>query len=132
MVDLNASIISPLNPKIVTTANERRIFEICSEILTEEDIYPKDTESYFTVLFQGKNTRWLFRYQGDKKRPSIQFCIPLTESHKSEIRRSKIELLTGDSIALDKPDHLLRLTGLLSDALAFCKNDENFKRVTSS
>ena len=132
MVDLNASIVSPLNPKIVTTANERRIFEICSEILTEEDIHPKDTESYFTVLFQGKNTRWLFRYQGDKKRPSIQFCIPLTDSHKAEVRRSKIELLTGDSIALDKPDHLLRLTGLLSDALAFCKNDENFKRVTSS
>lgn len=35
-------------------------------------------------------------------------------------------------VLLDKPENLQRLAGLLADALAFNKNDENFKRKAES
>lgn len=130
-VDPNAPVIDPSNARIITTATERRVFEICQEIFPNEDLQSKDTESYFNVLYQGKNTRWLFRYFADKKRPSITFCMPLSEVHRAEIRRAKLEIGANDSIMLEKPDHLLRISGLLDDALAHCRNDENFKRAST-
>lgn len=130
--DGDAPTIDLLNSKIITTAAERRILEICLDTLYGEDLQGKDTESYYTVLYQGKNNRWLLRYWGDKKRPSVAFCMPLTEVHKTEIRRAKLELGAGDTVQLDRPDLLMRLPGVLDDALAFCQNDENFKRGASS
>lgn len=124
----DAPVVDPSNSKIMTTASERRILEICLETLCGEDLNGKDTESYYTVLYQGKSNRWIVRYFGDKKRPTINFCVPLTDAHKTEIKRAKLEIGTNDNIYLDRPDLLIRLPGLLDDALAFCKDDENFKR----
>ncbi len=128
--DLDAPHIDPLNPKIVTTAQERRLLQVCQEILPLEDLQGKDTESYYNVLYQGKSNRWLVRFWGDKKRPALQFGIPLTDAHRAEIKRARMELGTGETVLLDKPENLQRLAGLLADALNFCKNDENFKRKT--
>jgi len=58
--------------------------------------------------------------------------MPLTPEHKAEIKRAKLELASNDTLNLNRPDQLLRLPGLLDDALAFCKNDENFKRGGST
>jgi hypothetical protein len=129
--DTNAPQVDPTNARIITTAAERRLLEVCQDVLYGEDLQGKDTESYYTVLYQGKNNRWVLRYWGDKKRPSAMFCMPLTSEHKAEIKRAKLELATNDSINIDRPDQLLRLPGLLDDALAFCKNDDNFKRAAS-
>lgn len=126
--DPGAPVADPENARIVTTAAERRLLEICQDVLPGEELFGKDTESYYTVLFQGKSNRWLVRYWGDKKRPSASFCMALTDAHKTEIKRAKLELGANDSIQLDRPDMLLRVPGLLDDALAYCKNDENFKR----
>lgn len=128
--DLDAPEIDPLNPKIVTTAQERRLLQVCQEILPLEDLQGKDTESYYNVLYQGKSNRWLVRFWGDKKRPALQFGIPLTDAHRAEIKRARMELGSGETVFLDKPENLQRLAGLLADVLNFCKNDENFKRKT--
>lgn len=125
------AVVDPTNPKIITTATERRVLEICQELLPGEDLQGKDTESYFSVLFQGKNNRWLLRFWGDKKRPVIQFGIPLTEAHRAEIARDRMESGSGETVFLDKPENLFRLTGLLGDALAYCKDDDNFKRKSA-
>lgn len=127
-INPNAPIVDPSNARIITTAGERRVLEVCQDVLYGEDLQGKDTESYFTVLYNGKNNRWLLRYWGDKKQPSIAFCMPLTAEHKAEVKRAKLDLLANDTISLDRPDQLLRLPGLLDDALVFCKNDDNFKR----
>jgi hypothetical protein len=120
--------VDPLNSKIVTTAAEKQLLQLCKDICPEDDIQGKDTESYFSVLFQGKNNRWMVRFWADKKRPTIQFGIPLTDQHKVEIARARLELVGSDQIALERPDNILRLAGVVGDALAFCKNDENFRR----
>lgn len=120
-------IIDPTNSKIVTTASERRVFELVMDLLPGEPLTTKDTESYFTILYQGKVNRWLLRYSGDKKRPSVQFIHKLTEQHLNEIKRAGLEIGSGDQIIIDKPDNLLRISGLLFDALAYCQNDDNFK-----
>ena len=128
--DPDAPEIDPDNPKIVTTALERRLLEVCKEILHGEDLQGKDTESYYSVLFQGKSNRWIVRFWSEKKRPAIQFGIPLTDAHRAEITRARMELGAGETVLLDKPENLQRLAGLLVDTLAFSKNDENFKRKT--
>ncbi|HYE35495.1 type I restriction endonuclease [Methylocaldum sp.] len=120
-------VIDLLNSKIVTTAAERKLLAIVQEILPGEPLSGKDTESYFTVLYQNKTNRWLLRYSGDKKRPSIQFIMDLTPQHLTEIRRAGLEVGPGNQILIDKPENLMRITGLLFDALAYCQNDENFK-----
>lgn len=123
-----ADEVDPLNAKIVTTAAEKQMLTACRELFPEEDIQGKDTESYFSVLFQGKNNRWIVRYWADKKQPAVQLGIPLTAVHKAEIARARMQMASGEQIAVDKPDHILRLPGLLADALEYCKNDENFRR----
>lgn len=124
----DADEIDPLNSKIVTNVNERRLLQVCQEILPTEILQGKDTESYYSVLYQGKNNRWLVRFWSDKKRPTIEFGIALTDAHRAEIARARMEMGPGETIMLDKPDNLQRLAGLLADTLAFCKDDENFKR----
>lgn len=130
--DPDALEIDAANPKIITTAQERQLLEICKEILPAEDLQGKDTESYYSVLYQGKSNRWIVRFWSEKKRPSIQFGIPLTDAHKAEIKRARMELGANETVLLDKPENLQRLAGLLADALTFCKNDENFKRKTET
>ena len=88
----------------------------------------KDTESYFSVLYQNKSNRWMVRYYDNKQRPSIQLPIILTENIKDEIKRANLEIGAGDQIIIDKPENVLRISGLIIDAYEYTRNDDNFKR----
>lgn len=128
--DPMADHVDPGNPRIVTTYAERRLLEIVKDIVgADADLTGKDTESYYAVLFQGKVNRWLIRYHADRKIPSIQVSIPLDEARKREVARAGLELGAGDSIVLTQPDHLMRIPGIIFDALEYCRNDENFRRA---
>lgn len=125
----DADEVNPENSKIITTKHERKVLALCQEILGDGiELSGKDTESYYTVLYQGKTNRWILRYYGDKKRPTVQFITPLTDQHKKEIQRAGLEVGPGDTVYLDKPENLLRLTGLIYDALSYCQLDDNFSR----
>lgn len=127
--DEAADIIDPENPRIVTTYAERRLFEVVQDILGENaEISPKDTESYYSVLYQGKTNRWLLRYLSEKKQPAVTFCMPLTDERKREITRAGLELGAGNSILISQPEHLARIPGLVFDALEHCRDDKNFSR----
>lgn len=126
--DPDAPQVDPANSKIITLANERRMVEVCQELLPGEDIQGKDTESYFSVLYQGKSNRWILRYWADKKRPTIMLGVPLTDAYRAEIGRARLTLTSGDAIELERPEHLQRIAGLLGDVLTYCKNDDNFRR----
>lgn len=131
--DHRADVVDPNNPRIITTYQERRLFDVAQEILGgEAELTAKDTESYFTVLFQGKTNRWLLRYWGDKKTPHIQMCVPITDDRKREITRAGLEIGNGDTIFLTSPEHLMRIAGILKDALLYCQDDSNFKRQNSA
>lgn len=126
--DEDASVVSPDNEKIITTAEERHLFKICTDILPDETLQARDTESYFSVVHGGKSNRWIFRFWGDKKHPAMQFIVPLTDSDRIEIARAGLQVGSNDQILLDKPEDLYRLAAIVRDALAYCKNDENFRR----
>lgn len=128
VVDKDAPIINPDNPNIITTAEERRLLAICHEILPDEDLQARDTETYYSILYEGKTNRWLLRFWGDRRRPSMQFIQPLTNAHKNEAERAGLEVTERGQILLDKPENLYRVAGLLRDALDYCKDDENFRR----
>ncbi len=126
--DADAPIVDPNNPKIVITAVERNLFNICTELLPGEDLQPRDTESYFSVIYGGKSNQWIFRFWGDKKHPALQFIAPFTDVHKAETLRAGLEAGSGNHVLLDKPENLYRLAGIVKDSLAYCKDEENFKR----
>ncbi|PAT41193.1 type I restriction endonuclease subunit R [Vandammella animalimorsus] len=129
-IDPMADIVDADNPRIVTTYAERRLLEVALEILgAQADITAKDTESYYSLLYQGKVNRWLLRYQADKRQPCIFVCVPLTEHRKKEIERAGLQIGTGDSILLNQPEHLARIAGIVFDALEYCRDDNNFKRA---
>lgn len=127
-----AFLVDPVNPKIITTPAERKLLAILKEMLsgviTPEDVVGKDTESYYTVLYQGKSNRWIARYINDRAKPLIYFPIELTEQHKEDINRRGLELGPSGSIALDKPESIMRLSGLIFEVLSFCQNDDNFRK----
>ena len=124
-------IVDPNNAKIVTTKTERRVLEIIQELMPDEEIYAKDTESYYSILYQNKSNRWLLRYFGDKKIPTVQFIVPITNVRRIEIQRAGIEFATADQIYLPKPEHLIRLMSILGDCLRYCQNDENFRKKST-
>lgn len=127
--DPRADVVDPENTRIVTTYAERRLFEMVQGILGDgAEVFAKDTESYYSVLYQNKVNRWLLRYQADKRQPCIFVCVPLTDERKREINRAGLQLGAGDSILLSQPEHLARITGIVFDALEYCKDDANFKR----
>jgi hypothetical protein len=39
-----------------------------------------------------------------------------------------MDLGAGNAVCLPSPEHLLRIPGILFDALAYTRDDENFKR----
>lgn len=128
IADVYADQTDPSNPRIVTTYAERRLLEIVQELLgPATDVVAKDTESYYTLLYQGKVNRWLLRYHAERKMPFIQVCVPLTDERRREIVRAGLETM-GENILLAAPDHLARIPGILFDALAYCRDDDNFKR----
>ncbi|RXZ44802.1 type I restriction endonuclease subunit R [Crenobacter cavernae] len=122
-------VINPDNDRIVTTAIEKQLFSVCQTALGDEvDIQPKDTESYFSILYQGKTNRWLLRYWGDKKRPVAEFGFDLSEQHRQVLEHAGLELAKGNAVYLPTPLDLLRAAGTLRDALAFCSDDRNFAK----
>lgn len=128
--DVVADIIDPNNSKIITTINEQEAFNFTLVLLGDnESLECKDTESYFSVLYQGKTNRWVYRYY-DKQRAYITVPIELTDEHKKEIARAKLQH-NGNTIYLERPENILRLGGLLHDCLDYCKNDENFRMKKS-
>lgn len=125
-----ADIVDPSNARIVTTYAERRLFEMVQSILGDGvDIVAKDTESYYSVLYQNKVNRWLLRYQAEKRQPCISVCVPLTDERKREIARAGLQVGAGDTILLSQPEHLARISGIVFDSLAYCQDDTNFKRA---
>lgn len=128
--DPRADVVDPENTRIVTTYAERRLFEMVQGILGDgAEVFAKDTESYYSVLYQNKVNRWLLRYQADKRQPCIFVCVPLTDERKREIARAGLQLGAADSILLSQPEHLARISGIVFDALEYCKEDANFKRA---
>lgn len=128
--DTTADHIDPANPRIVTTYVERRLAEVMLDILGRDaEVVPKDTESYFALLYQGKTNRWLLRYFAEGKHPRIQVIVPMTEERRREVTRAGLQFGPGDSILMPQPEHLMRLPGLVFDALEHCRNDANFKRT---
>mgnify|MGYP003366224037 FL=1 len=126
--DTQADVVDPDNPNIVTTYNERQLFDkIVSIIGAENDIQYKDTASYFGVLFQGKTNRWIVRYYDKKSKSSIQLPIELNDITINEISRAG---LTCDAsrIYMDNPEDILRISGLILDSFEYVKNDENFRK----
>ena len=126
-------IVDPTNPKIVTTAAELKLLSILKDMLSgvsnSDDIIGKDTESYYTVLYQGKVNRWIVRYVDNRTKPLAYFPIELTEVHKAGIIKRGLELgKDGNSIVLDKPESIMRLSGIIFDAFAYSQDDGNFKR----
>jgi hypothetical protein len=93
----------------------------------EKDIIGKDTESYFTILYQGKSNRWLLRYWGDRNKPLLNFQIPLNDHHKESIARAGLEMNPGGNILIGKPENLVKLSSLVMDCLSYCQENENFK-----
>ena len=127
-LDEYADIINPDNPNIVTTYNERVLFEkIASIVGPEYELQPKDTESYYSVLFQGKTNRWLVRYHDKKSRSLIQLPIEITPVICNEIKRAGLAC-DGNRIFLEKPEDVLRISGLILDSLLYVQNDENFRK----
>lgn len=123
-----ADIIHADNSKIVTTVHEQILYQVVQELLPEHELTAKDTESYFSVLYQNKNNRWLFRYDVNRKRPTIQFIVPINEIRHLELTRAGLEVQANGVIFLDKPEHIYRTVGILNDALEYCLNDDHFKR----
>ncbi|WP_202112987.1 type I restriction endonuclease [Gilliamella sp. Lep-s21] len=128
IIDEKADIIDPENNKIITTYSERVLFDHIHSITNDDELTYKDTESYFNVLYQNKSNRWMVRYFDNKQRPSIQLPIELTDKIKDEVKRAGLEIGAGDQIIIDKPENILRISGLILDAYEYTKNDENFKR----
>lgn len=131
VADEMAPIVDPENSKIITTYTERQVLEYVGMILGEEaDIVAKDTESYFSVLYQGKSNRWILRYFDNKQRPSIIIPIELTLENQKEISRAGLEI-SGSQIIIDCPENILRLSGIIRDCFEYCINDENFRKKSS-
>ncbi|BDH46917.1 endonuclease [Salmonella enterica subsp. enterica serovar Choleraesuis] len=128
LIDDKADQIDPDNPNIVTTHNERSLFDkVVSIIGPEKDLQSKDTESYYSVLYQGKTNRWIVRYHDKKNRSSIQLPIDLTPIAINEVTRAGLEH-DGTRIYIDKPEDVLRISGLILDSFQYATNDENFKK----
>lgn len=127
-----SDIVNSENERIVTTVDEQELSRIVTELFPEVELVAKDTESYFSVLFQNKNNRWLFRYDVNRKRPTIQFAVAIDDYRKKELERAGLEVQNNGQVFLDKPEHIYRAVGILKDCLDYCSNDDNFKRASNS
>lgn len=124
-------IVNPDNAKIITTKDEQDLMRIVSELFPEIDLEGRDTESYYSILYQNKTNRWLFRYDVNRKRPTIQFNISIDDSRRSELERAGLEIQNNGQIFIEKPEHIYRMVGVLKDSLEYCMNDDNFKRTSA-
>ncbi|MEA5113062.1 MAG: type I restriction endonuclease [Geobacteraceae bacterium] len=133
---LDGDQVDPNNPKIITTIAERQVLSIIQTMLEgqvpTEEIVGKDTESYYTVLYQGKVNRWILRYVGDRAKPLVYFNGMITDDYKAQVANRGLEFGPGESIVLPKPEYLIKLSGLVNNALVYCQDDANFKREKDS
>jgi len=121
-------IVNPDNEKIITSVDEQMLYSYAVDILgCDAEIILKDTETYCALLYQGKVNRWLLRYRADKKKPTIEVCVPITSERASEVGRAGLQMLPSGQIQLAKPEYIYRLAGLLFDCYEFAKDDENFR-----
>ena len=97
---------------------------------TDIDLQPKENDSYFSLLLDGKNNRWLIRYF-DKKQPYITLPIDIDNVLANEIQRARLEH-DEKRIFIQSPDDLLKISGLILDSYDYVRNDDNFRRVTKS
>lgn len=127
-IDETAPIVDPENSNVVTTHNERLFFSNIQLLLGEQaDISAKDTASYYNILYQGKSNRWVVRYFDSKQRPSIILPLELDEKAIAEVERAGLELAPGNQIIIDRPENILRLSGLILDSYNYCMDDDNFR-----
>lgn len=124
-------IVNPDNEKIITTKDEQDLLKIITELFPEVEIEGRDTESYYSILYQNKTNRWLLRYDVNRKRPTIFFIVPMDDSRKSELERAGLEVQNNGAIFIEKPEHIYRMVGILRDSLEYCMSDDNFKRASS-
>ncbi len=72
--------------KIITTEEELEAFYLIKNMLKSyvpvEDITCKDTESYFSVLYKGKTTRWICRFYFNSSKKYL--AVP--DENKKEIK----------------------------------------------
>ena len=128
VVDERADIVDAENPNIVTTYNERVLFEKITSIAGPAyELQAKDTESYYSILFQGKTNRWIVRYYDKKSRSSIQLPIDINDITGNEIKRAGLEY-DNNRIFIENPEDVLRISGLILDSLQYVQNDENFRK----
>ncbi len=134
MIDPYADIVDPNNPKIVTTWAERQILELTKSLLPENaQVDAKDTESYYSVLANGKVNRWILRYfDGKKRQPAIILPINLTDSDVVFIQNSGLEMINSNQIVLEQPEYILRIAYLIRKSYDFCCDDNNFRRLSSN
>ncbi|MDY6469155.1 type I restriction endonuclease [Acinetobacter faecalis] len=124
-------IVNPDNEKIITTKDEQDLLRIVTELFPDIELDGRDTESYYSILYQNKTNRWLFRYDVNRKRPTIQFNVPVDNSRKVELERAGLEVQNNGQIFIEKPEHIYRMVGILKDSLDYCMSDENFKRASN-
>ncbi|MEO3355779.1 type I restriction endonuclease [Acinetobacter haemolyticus] len=125
-------IVHPDNDKIITTKDEMELLRIVTELFPDVELEGRDTESYYSILYQNKTNRWLFRYDVNRRRHTIQFIVPMDDARRKELERAGLEVQSNGQIFLEKPEHIYRMVGILRDSLEYCMNDENFKRGASA
>ncbi len=102
----------PKNSKIVTTFAERCLFDNVAMILgAEAELIAKDTESYYSILFQGKTTRWVLRYFDNKQRPTILLPLEIDDARLAEITRAGLELAAGGAYHYRPPGKYFAANG---------------------
>ncbi len=128
-----STLVAAANSQDVTTSDELKVLTIMKDMLsavvTTDELVGQGTASYYTVLYQGNVNRWIIRYLGDRARPLVCFPMELTKAHRRGLAKRGLELgPCGNSVVLDKPESIVRLSGVIFDVLTWCRDDGNLMR----
>ncbi|MDR2034617.1 MAG: type I restriction enzyme HsdR N-terminal domain-containing protein [Helicobacteraceae bacterium] len=123
-------IVDPDNPKIVTTKEERLLFRAVKDILGEEaNIEPKDSETYYSVIYKGNMFRWLLRFYGNKKNPLYTILYPYDRRSKTRSRAHGIKTRRGRTSCDRKTKRFASRRWDCARRLRLQHNDDNFRRA---
>jgi len=61
---------------------------------------------------------WLLRYDGDRATPHIWLPYELTEADDAKLQANGMKRGSGNTIRLDRPEHITRLFSYLGAALS--------------
>ncbi|WP_216940516.1 hypothetical protein [Acinetobacter sp. BY419] len=103
-----------------------------NELFPENELTGKTAENSYFILDQDKNRRDIFRYDLNRKCPTLHFIPPIDERHKPVLKRAGIKVLNNGQICSDQPIHSSKSIGVLKDCLDFCIIHDNFKSITTS